>query len=63
MSNNCFHCLNKPGVNVMDCDQTRTLTPVGDGRWVIAGSCNGGVELYREEVMGEDVAVIGYAVE
>ncbi|WP_188691121.1 hypothetical protein [Silvimonas amylolytica] len=47
----------------MDCDQTRTLTPVGDGRWVIAGSCNGGVELYREEVMGEDVAVIGYAVE
>ncbi|GGP23848.1 hypothetical protein [Silvimonas iriomotensis] len=62
MSNYCFQCLNQAGSTVLDCDQTRTLTPVGQGRWVITGNCQSGVEVRREEVMGEDAAVIGYAI-
>ncbi len=61
VSNNCFECLNKPDNGVMDCAAVKTLTPAGSGRWLITGSCNSGVTLSQEEVVGDQYDVSGYA--
>lgn len=61
VSNNCFQCLNKQENSVMDCAAVKTLTPAGNGRWTITGSCNNGVTVSQEEVVGNQYEVSGYA--
>ncbi|MBB5192228.1 hypothetical protein HNQ50_002969 [Silvimonas terrae] len=46
---------------MMDCAAVKTLTPAGNGRWTITGSCNNGVTVSQEEVVGNQYEVSGYA--